>query len=287
MNEYVIFTDSSCDLPAKTAEELGVKVVQLDVIVDGEEPKPNNKVDISEFYDKLRNGKTASTSAVSIAGFKDIFEPYFKEGKDVLYIGFSSGLSSTFNWGKSAGEELMEEYPSCKFIAVDTLAASLGQGLLVYLAVQKKNAGASMDEVAAFVEDTKLSLCHWFTVNDLFFLKRGGRVSATTAIVGSMLAIKPVMHVDDEGHLIKVTTARGRKASIAALADRMQQTAIDPASQTVFISHGDCADEAEGLADIVRERMGVKDILIAPVGPVIGAHSGPGTMAIFFIGSKR
>lgn len=287
MREYVIFTDSSCDLPKEVVSELGLEVVHLDVIVEGEEPKSNDKVDIPEFYNKLRNGKTASTSAVSIATFKDIFEPFFKEGKDIIYLGFSSGLSSTFNWGKTAGEELAEEYPDSRFYAVDTLAASLGQGLLVYLAAKKKLDGAGIEEVRDFVEENKLKLCHWFTVDDLFFLKRGGRVSAATAVMGTMLSIKPVLHVDDAGKLINVSKARGRKASIAALAARMEETAIDPANQTIFISHGDCLEEAEYLAELVKTKMGVKDILISPVGPVIGAHSGPGTMALFFIGTKR
>ena len=287
MREYVIFTDSSCDLPAEMASDLGVKVVQLDVIVDGEEPKANDKVDIPEFYAKLRAGKTASTAAVSIAAFKDIFAPAFAEGKDVLYIGFSSGLSSTFNWGKTAGEELAEENPGSVFYAVDTLAASLGQGLIVYLAAKKKQEGASIEEIRDFVEDIKLKVCHWFTVDDLFFLKRGGRVSAATAVMGTMLSIKPVLHVDDAGKLINVGKARGRKTSITALLSKMEETAIDPADQTIFISHGDCADEAEFLADLIKSKMGVKEVIISHVGPVIGAHSGPGTMALFFIGSKR
>lgn len=287
MSEYVIFTDSSCDLPIELVNTLGVKVLQLDVTVEGEEPCPNDKVDISEFYQKLRDGKNASTSAVSIAAFEDAFEPAFKENKDVLYLGFSSGLSSTFNWGKSAGEELVEKYPERKFYAVDTLAASLGEGLLVHYAARMQQNGSSMEEVRDFIEENKLNLCHWFTVSDLFFLKRGGRVNAATAVMGTMLSIKPVMHVDDEGHLVKVTTARGRKASIVALAERMESTAIKPEDQVVFISHGDCADEAEFLSNLIKEKMGVKEVLTAPVGPVIGAHSGPGTMALFFMGTKR
>lgn len=287
MKDYVIVTDSSCDLTDELIEKTGAYVLQLFVTVEGEEPKANNEVDIKEFYQKLRDGKTATTVAASITMFRDFFEPFFKEGKDILYLGFSSGLSSTYNWGKVAGEELAEDYPSLKFRSVDTLASSLGEGLLVYLASEKKKGGATIDEVADYIESIKIKLCHWFTVDDLFFLKRGGRVSATTAVVGSMLAIKPVLHVDDDGHLIKVSTVRGRKASIKAIVDKMEQTAVEPASQTVFICHGDCEDEAEGLAQMIKDRMGVTDIHIGPIGPVIGAHSGPGTLAAFFIGSER
>ena len=170
---------------------------------------------------------------------------------------------------------------------MDTLCASLGQGLLVYLAAQKRREGASLEEVCAFAEQTKHNLCHWFTVDDLFFLKRGGRIGAATAVVGSMLQIKPVLHVDEAGHLVNVSKARGRRGSLDALCQRMQETAIDPASQTIFISHGDCAEDAEYLASRIRETMGVKEVFISYVGPVIGAHSGPGTMALFFLGKER
>ena len=186
-----------------------------------------------------------------------------------------------------AAEELSEEYPNQKILTVDTLAASLGQGMLVWLAAKKKEEGASIDELAAYVEETKLNLCHWFTVDDLFFLKRGGRVSATTAVVGTMLSIKPVLHVDDEGKLINVAKARGRKGSIAALAAKMKETAINPSEQTVFISHGDCIEDVETLKEIIKKEMNVTNFIVSPVGPVIGSHSGPGTLALFFIGTKR
>ena len=208
-------------------------------------------------------------------------------GNDVLYLGFSSGLSGTYNAGALAVRELSERYPQRKVYAVDTLCASLGQGLLVYLCCMKRREGATIEEVRDYAEATKLHLCHWFTVDDLMFLKRGGRVSAATAIVGSMLSIKPVMHVDDEGHLIKVDTARGRKASIRALVAEMEKRGIDLPNQHIFISHGDCEDDANYLAKLIREKFPVKDITINYVGPVIGAHSGPGTLALFFLGTKR
>ena len=287
MNSYVIVTDSSADLPVEVLTKYGIDCVQLSVTVEGEQPCPNDEIDIKEFYALLRNKKSATTSAIAMELIKEAFEKHLKAGKDVLYLGFSSGLSSTYQAGFIAARELREQYPERTVETVDTLAASLGQGLLVYLAAKKQAEGASLEEVRVFAEENKLNLCHWFTVNDLFFLKRGGRVSSATAVLGSMLSIKPVMHVDNAGHLVNVAKARGRRASIDELCSRMQESAIDPAEQTVFISHGDCAEEAEYLARRIRETMGVKDIMISYVGPVIGAHSGPGTMALFFLGKER
>ena len=287
MNEFVIITDSSSDLPASVAESLGVTVIPLEVNIDGVGCRMNDEIDIKEFYAWLRDKKGAKTSAVNMDRFCEIFEGFAKDGKDVLYIGFSSGLSATFMAGKNAAEEVGEKYPDRKIIAVDSLCASLGQGLIVKLAVDKKNAGATIEEVAAYVEEVKPNLCHWFTVEDLFFLKRGGRVSAATAVMGTVLQIKPVMHVDDAGKLINVEKARGRVASINSLFAKMKETAIDPESQTVYISHGDCYEDAKKLADMITAEFGITDILVSEVGPVIGAHSGPGTLALFFLGSKR
>ena len=205
----------------------------------------------------------------------------------MLYLGFSSGLSSTYSASEIAAQELRERYPERKVLTVDTLCASMGQGLLVWLTVQELKHGATLEEAAKYAEDNRLHLCHWFTVDDLFFLKRGGRVSAATALVGSALGIKPVLHVDNEGHLINVSKARGRKNSILALVDRMERSAIEPEKQTVFISHGDCLADAEFLAQEVRRRLHVPRIEINYVGPVIGAHSGPGTLALFFLGTAR
>ena len=288
MHPYVILTDSSCDLPAAVAAEYGIEVIQLAVTVEGEMPTPNNEIDIAEFYAKLRAKKGAKTSAANIEAFTSAFERHLSKGTDVLYLGFSSGLSGTYNASFVAARDMASKYPERTCATVDTLCASLGQGLLVVLAAKKKAEGASLEEVRAYAEQLKPNLTHLFTVNDLFFLHRGGRVSALTAVAGSALGIKPIMHVDDAGHLVKIGTKRGRTASLDDLCARMQELAIDPAEQLVYISHGDCAEEAEYLANKIKETMGVKQpILISHVGPVIGAHSGPGTMALFFIGKER
>ena len=287
MNKYVIMTDSSADLADKFVDSKDYICLQLDVLVEGEEARPNCDVDTKEFYAKLRSKKNATTSAVSIDKFLSVMEKQLEAGYDLLYIGFSSGLSGTYNAGFVAANELAEKYPDRKIYTVDTLAASLGEGLLVYHASKMKNDGASIEEVRDFLEENKLHLCHWFTVDDLFFLKRGGRVSAATAVVGSMLSIKPVLHMDNKGKLINVSKARGRRASIDALFDKMKETAIDPASQTVFISHGDVEEDAEYLAQRIRNELGVKDVRVGFVGPVIGAHSGPGTLALFYLGTER
>ena len=287
MNDFIIITDSSADLPKSVASEMGITVIPLEVNIDGIGTKYNDEIDIKEFYGWLRDKKSAKTSAVNMDKFIEVFEKFVADGKDVLYIGFSSGLSATFMAGKNAAEELSEKYPDRKVIAVDSLCASLGQGLLVKHAVDKKNSGATIEEVAQFIENNKLNLCHWFTVEDLFFLKRGGRVSAATAVMGTVLQIKPVMHVDDAGKLINVEKARGRATAINSLFAKMKETAIDPEKQTIYISHSDCYDDAKKLADMVTAEFGITDILISEVGPVIGAHSGPGTLALFFLGSKR
>ena len=287
MGKYVIITDSSADLTKEIINDPDLIAVQLDVLMEGEGAQANCDVDIKEFYAKLRAKKNATTSAVNIDTFLATFEKHLAEGTDVLYLGFSSGLSGTYNAGLVAAKELADKYPERKVYALDTLAASLGQGLLVYYAVKMKNEGADIDSVRAFIEENKLHLCHWFTVDDLFFLKRGGRVNTATAIVGSMLSIKPVLHVDNKGRLINVTKARGRKAAIDALFDKMKETATNPEDQVVYISHGDVEADAQYLADRIKAELGVKDVVISYVGPVIGAHSGPGTLALFYLGTER
>ena len=290
MSDFVIVTDSSADLPADLVRELGVEVLPLSFTIQGKTYRnypDGREMAPGAFYQLLRSGGMATTSAVNVADYTAALEPLLQEGKDVLLLVFSSGLSATYQSSVIAVEELREKYPDRKLFTVDTLCASLGQGLLVWHAVEQKRKGASIEAVRDWAEENKLHLCHWFTVDDLHFLKRGGRISAATAVVGSMLSIKPVLHVDDEGHLINVAKARGRNASLTALVDHMEQTAIDPAGQTIFISHGDCLADAQKVADEVRRRMGVKDIVINHVGPVIGAHSGPGTVALFFLGTKR
>ncbi len=290
MSEYVLITDSSADLSQEMVQELGVTVLPLSFTIQGKTYRnypDNREMDLPLFYDMLRAGELATTSAVNVAEYTQAVEPILQEGKDVLILAFSSGLSSTYQASVLAAGELREKYPDRKIYTVDTLCASLGQGLLVYLAAQEQRKGKSIEEVRDWAEETKLHLCHQFTVDDLHFLKRGGRISATTAVVGSMLQIKPVLHVDNEGHLINVGKARGRQASLKALVDKMEKTVTEEGRKTVFISHGDCRKDAVTVADMVRERFGTQDIRINFVGPVIGAHSGPGTLALFYLGTER
>ena len=292
MSDYVLLTDSSADLTAGLVEELGVEVLPLSFHM-GEKTYRNwpddREIDPHDFYDRLRAGEMATTSAVNVSDYTEAVEPLLRAGKDVLVVAFSSGLSATCNSARIAAQELSEQYPDRKIYVVDSLCASLGQGLLVWYAARMKAEGKGMEEVRDWLEENKLHLCHWFTVDDLHFLKRGGRISPATAVVGTMLSIKPVMHVDDEGRLVKVGTARGRNASLKALVDHMEETAIDPSAQTVFISHGDCLEDVNKVVEDVKRRFGIpaERFVINNVGPVIGAHSGPGTVALFFLGSKR
>lgn len=290
MSDYIIITDSSCDLPDSLVKELELEVLPLAFIMDGKTYRnypDNREMAPKDFYNKQREGSMATTNAVNVGEATDAIEAVLKQGKDVLVLAFSSGLSTTYNSFKIAADELAEQYPDRKVYAVDTLCASLGQGMFVYQVATMRKEGKFIEEVRDWAEENKLRQCHWFTVNDLFFLKKGGRVSAATAVVGTMLQIKPVMHVDNEGHLIKVTTARGRKASLTALVDKVGELAEDPASQTMFISNSDCLDEARFVADEIKKRYGTKEIIINSIGPVIGAHTGPGCVALFFTGKHR
>ena len=290
MSEFVLLTDSSADLSQEMAEEIGVTVLPLSFTIQGRSYHnypDNREMDPALFYDMLRAGELATTAAVNVEEYVQVMEPILQAGKDVLVLAFSSGLSSTYQASVIAVEELKEKYPDRKIYTVDTLCASLGQGLLVWMAAQEQKKGNTIEEVRDWVEAKKLNLCHQFTVDDLHFLKRGGRISATTAVVGSMLQIKPVLHVDNEGHLINIGKARGRQASLKALVDKMEKTVTEEGKKTVFISHGDCRKDAVTVADMVRERFGTQDIRINYVGPVIGAHSGPGTLALFYLGTER
>lgn len=284
---YKIITDSCCDYPAEMYKELDLEAVNLSVLYKGAYYNEYTESWLKDLFAGLRNGESASTSAVNPEGWASAMEPCLKEGKDVLVLTFSSGLSGTYQSAVIAAEELQEQYPDRKIRVVDTLCASLGQGLFVWYACKKRDEGLSLEELADWCEENRLKLCHWFTVDDLMYLKRGGRVSAATALVGTMLGIKPVLHVDDEGHLINVSKARGRKASIEALAAKMGETGTPGANDTVFICHGDCEEDARYLAEKVKEKYGVKEVLIYYVGAVIGSHSGPGTLALFFLGEHR
>ena len=287
---YKIVTDSTIDLTQKMIEELELTVISLRFTIDGKTYK--DKSDMSEmstetFYAKLREGKMSTTSQINADEFTRTFEPILEAGEDVLYIAFSSGLSGTCQSAYIARDELKEKYPERKIYVFDSLCASMGEGLLVYQAALLKRAGTDIDSLYKWLGENVLKLCHWFTVDDLNHLKRGGRVSTTAALVGTMLGIKPVLHVDDEGHLIPVSKVRGRRQSLDALVQKMAETAIHPDEQTIFISHGDCLKDAEYVAEQVRSKFGVKNIQINSIGPVIGAHSGPGTVALFFFGTQR
>lgn len=290
MGAYTIMTDSCCDLTAQMAKELELEVLPLSLQMGGTTYRnwlDGRDIAFSEFYSRIRSGETATTSAVSVGDFEEKMREILAAGKDILYIGFSSALSTTYQSAAIAAEELRGEFPQATIRVVDSLCASQGQGLLVYLCAQQKKAGKSLEEVYTFAEETKLHVCHWFTVDDLNHLKRGGRINAATALFGTMLSIKPVMHVDDAGCLTPVSKARGRKASLLALLEQMEKTVVDPQHQTIFITHGDCLEDAQFVADEVTKRFGITDIHINYVGPVIGNHSGPGTMALFFIGEHR
>ncbi len=287
MNDYVLYTDSACDLPDDLLARLGVRYRSLTFAFEGESEHADRDVPAKEFYAKMRAGGIAKTAAINTEEFRAAFEEEIAAGHDILYIAFSSGLSTTYNSGRFALADLSDKYPERKLVAVDSLCASAGFGLLVYLAAGKMADGATLEEVEKFVLDTRLHICHWFTVDDLVYLKRGGRISPAATLIGTMLGIKPVLHVDNEGHLVNVSKARGRQASIHALADHYGELALDKKNGTVFISHGDCLEDAETLRDILAEEYGAKVELITDIGPVIGAHSGPGTLALFFVGSAR
>ncbi|MBQ5866741.1 MAG: DegV family protein [Oscillospiraceae bacterium] len=284
---YRIITDNCCDFPAEMYEELNLAVVPLVVRFQNKEVSQYSEKWLKKMYAGMREGEVATTSAVNPQGWAEVMEPVLAAGDDALVMAFSSGLSTTYQSAVIAANELQEKYPDRKIRVVDTLCASLGQGLLVWYACQKQSAGMSFEELGDWCENNKLNLCHWFTVDDLMFLKRGGRISAATALVGTMLQIKPVLHVDDEGHLINVSKARGRKASIEALAKKVGETGLPGENDTVFISHGDCLEDAKLLEKILQEKYGVKSAFIYYVGAVIGSHSGPGTLALFFLGNKR
>ena len=288
MRDYVIFTDSACDIPVDTLNEWGVGYRWLTYTFDGD-PRQYGNYELSypEFYDRVRRGGVARTSAVNADAFREGFEEILKDGKDILYIGFSTGLSGTCDAAGIAAAELREQYPEADIRCVDTRGASAGFGLLLYMAVEAKKKGATLAEAEKLMLDNRFHLCHWFTVEDLVYLKRGGRISAATAFVGNMLSFKPVLHMDDAGHLINMFKVRGRKASLSALADKYGELALDKENGTVFISHGDCLADAQKLADMLHERYNASVDKIVFVGPVIGAHSGPGTIALFFLGEHR
>ncbi len=287
---YRIVTDSASNLSEEMIDEFGLEILPMTFMVDGVERRSylkGEKTDLKQFYTMMREGKVITTSLPNLQETEATMRAILDAGEDILYLGFSSALSSAFGSIELLMQRLAGEYPERKLRAVETFAASGGQGMLVYLACKKAAEGASLDETGDFVVETRDHLCHWFTVDDLMFLFRGGRVSRTSAWAGTMLNIKPVLHVDAEGALIPMEKVRGRKKSIKALVDHMEKTAIDPASQTVFITHGDCIEDVEVLKREISERMGVTDFVVNYIDPVVGAHSGPGTLALFFLGTEK
>ena len=284
---YKIITDTACDLPASKIAELNITAVPLSVLYKGKNYTEYTDKWLKGMYDGLRKGESASTAAINPDGWAQYIAPVLESGEDALVIAFSSGLSTTYQSAVIAAEELKEKYPERNIQVVDSLCASLGQGLLVWYACQKRDAGMTLDEVAAWLEENKLHLCHNFTADDLMHLKRGGRVSAATAVAGTLLQIKPVLHVNNKGKLISIGKARGRKAAIQALCNKVGELGIPGANDTIFISHGDCLEEAQLLETMLKEKYGTKNVFISYIGAVIGAHAGPGTIAVFFLGDHR
>ena len=290
MREYMILTDSCCDFPAEMVEELGLVIQPLSFMMENKEYfnyPDNREMDPHVFYDKLRGGTLGTTSAVSVGVFQEAMKAIVEEGKDILCISFSSALSTTYQSACIAAQDVMEAHPGSKVLVVDSRCASLGQGLLVYLAARKKREGLDLEALRDYVEETKGHICHWFTVDDLNHLKRGGRVSGTAAFFGTMLGIKPVLHVDNEGHLIPVEKVRGRRQSLDALVKHMGKTAQLENAKTVFLSHGDAQQDADYVAAQIQEKFPGTKIYINMIGPVIGAHSGPGTIALFFMADNK
>ena len=287
MANYQIITDSACDLPKAMLSQLNVITTPLHVLFKGVNLPDSVDEGLKEIYDGLRAGESSATSAVNPEGWASVMEPVVAAGQDALVLAFSSGLSTTYQSAVIAAQELAEKYPARTIRVVDTGCAALGQGLLVWYACQKRDAGLNLEELTAWCEENKLHVDHWFTVNDLMFLKRGGRISAATAVLGTMLQIKPVLHVDDEGKLVNMEKARGRKASIEVLVKKLDQLGQGYDNRMVFVCHGDCLEEANQLKAMLLQRDGVQEVFVGNLGAVIGSHAGPGTLAVFFMGKHR
>ncbi len=289
-NPYVLVTDSCSDLTLKQVKEMNLDVIPLSVEIEGNVFKhyPDERhLKVNQFYEMLRNKKVAKTSLINVGEYLEFFEEKLKKGQDILYIAFSSALSGSYQSSVIARTELLEKYPDRKIVIVDSRAASMGQGLLIWYAHEKIKENQSIDEVAKWVETHKLNLIHLFTVDDLGTLKRGGRLSGTQALLGSLLKVKPVLHVTNEGKLVPIKKARGRKTSLQTIVDVMKDKITNSNEQTIFISHGDDLDDAKYIAELIKEQIGVKKIIFGVIGPVIGAHSGPKTIAVFFMGNQR
>lgn len=287
--KFILSTDSTADLPKQFLEENNIPIVFLNYSIEGKNYNASNIDTITEkeFYDKVRSGSMPTTSQINPDTARNHFEKYLKQGYDVLHIAFSSKLSGSCNSAKIAAEELSEEYKENKVIVFDSKAASLGEGLLVYYVMKIRNEGKPIEDAHNWLIQNRDRLCHFFTVDDLYHLYRGGRISKTSAFIGTMLGVKPVLHVDEDGKLVPLTKVRGRKNSLDKLVDYMKIKASGIDNSIVFISHGDCLEDAEYLRDKIKEELGVKEFIINYVGPVIGSHSGPGTIALFFVGENK
>lgn len=285
----LLMTDSCSDLPIEYVKQNNIAVLSLTFNFRGKTYEDNlgQSVSYKEFYDGVRNGEMPSTSQINSFTFLEAFKKYVKQGYSVLYIAISSALSGTYNSALMARTELLEENPDADITVIDSKCASMGQGLLVYSACEKLKDGISKDALVDWIEDNKLKLNHWFTVDDLHHLKRGGRISATSAVIGTLLDIKPILYVDIDGKLAPVTKVKGRKKSVKSLAEELRKRIIDPENQVIGISHGDCLEDAKMLEKIIHDEFNVRNVLISHVGPVVGSHSGPGTLALFFYGSRR
>lgn len=287
MNEFVIVSDSTVDLPKEYLQSKQVPIISLSYIMDGVTYEEMDGLSHKEFFEKLRAGSLPTTSQINPEQAREALEPFAKEGKDILYIGFSSGLSGSYNSVRMAAEDLKEEYPDINIITIDSLCACMGEGLLLYKALELKEHGMSMEEIAKWVETNRLHICHNVTVDDLNHLHRGGRISKTTAVVGSMIKIKPIIHMSDEGKLVVIGKERGRKKSLVSIVDRMEKQMQGYDNDIVMITHGDCIEDAEFVKKQVEERFGIHNVMINGIGSVIGSHTGAGVVAVFFMGDKR
>ncbi len=286
MREFVIVTDSTTDLPKSFYQEKAIPVLSLSYIMDGVTYEDMNGLSGREFFDKIRAGSMPTTSQINPEQAREALEPIVKEGKDILYIGFTSGLSGSYNSVRIAAEELSEEYENVKIIVIDSLCASMGEGLLLYKAVELKEQGKTLEEIAKWVENNKLNICHDVTIDDLHHLHRGGRVSKTSAVVGSIIKIKPMIHVNEEGKLIVIGKERGRRKAMLSLVDRMEIKSAGFENNVVMIVHGDVEEDAEFLKKEIQDRFGIQNIIINGIGSVIGSHTGPGVIAIFYMGDR-
>ena len=289
MSEYVIITDSTSDLPQEYAAKLDLAIIPYVFQMEGREYfnyLDHREFPATDFYSALKEGKTASTSLVTEERYTQFFEPYLQQGKDILYMCLSTGLSGSYHQCKLAADALAEKYPGRKLEMIDSLCASMGQGLLAYYACKARDEGQSVTEAAQYIRDLIPHICHLVCVDDLNHLRRGGRVTGAAAFVGTMLSIKPILHVDDEGRLIPFAKVRGSNGALEYIVERMQKV-TDGSSQIVFISHGDAPERAQKLADLIKSNLGLNSFVLSHIGPVVGAHAGPGTLALFFKGSKR